>query len=52
MTLLFYLMINHIFIEINSFGKEYTSGSSLFHWLIDENKLYSDSEEIYFRYTI
>jgi len=22
------------FIEINPFGKEYTSGSSLFHWII------------------
>lgn len=37
------------FIEINSFGKEYASGSSLFHWIIDEDKLY-DSKEVDFRY--
>ena len=43
------------FIEINSFGKEYAAGSALFHWLIDEDKLYcSDSnvDVIYFRYTV
>ena len=39
------------FIEINSFGKEYAAGSALFHWLIDEDKLYSDGNTIYFRYT-
>jgi len=39
------------FIEINSFGKEYAAGSALFHWLIDEDKLYSDGSTIYFRYT-
>lgn len=38
-------------IEINSFGKEYSSGSSLFHWLIDELKLYDhNNKNIYFRY--
>ena len=39
------------FIEINSFGKEYAAGSALFHWLIDEDKLYSDGSTIHFRYT-
>jgi hypothetical protein len=39
------------FIEINSFGKEYAAGSAMFHWLIDEDKLYSDGSTIYFRYT-
>ena len=41
------------FIEVNSFGKEYAAGSSLFHWLLDEHKLYdSDNEhKIYVRYT-
>jgi len=28
------------FIEMNCFGKEYAAGSSLFHWIIDEEKLY------------
>ncbi len=37
------------FIEINSFGKEYTSGSSLFHWIKDENTLYG-KQESEFRY--
>jgi hypothetical protein len=41
------------FIELNSFGKEYAAGSSLFHWLIDEHKLYDSNNEhkIYVRYT-
>ena len=40
------------FIEPNTFGKEYASGSALFHWLIDENILYQDPvESINFRYT-
>jgi hypothetical protein len=39
------------FIEINPFGKEYSSGSALFHWLNDENKLYGIDDKIYFRYT-
>ncbi len=41
------------FIEFNCFGKEYAAGSSLFHWLIDEDKLYgfnTSKPEIYFRY--
>lgn len=40
------------FIEINSFGKEYASGSALFHWLIDEDIMYGKKEEQYFRFTI
>lgn len=41
------------FIETNCFGKEYAAGSSLFHWLIDEDKLYGkDGNVIYFRYTV
>jgi hypothetical protein len=42
------------FIEINCFGKEYAAGSSLFHWLIDEEKLYGkrkDSDGIFIRYS-
>lgn len=38
-------------IEINSFGKEYSAGSALFHWIIDETKLYDcGGSNIYFRY--
>lgn len=42
------------FIEINSFGKEYAAGSALFHWLLDEDKLYGSGSNnvIYFRYTL
>ena len=40
------------FIEINSFGKEYAAGSALFHWLIDEDKLYNTNNNIFFRYVI
>lgn len=39
------------FIEINPFGKEYSSGSSLFHWILDEDELYGKTDFIYFRYT-
>ena len=40
------------FIELNSFGKEYAAGSALFHWLLDENKLYGiDHNIIYVRFT-
>lgn len=40
------------FIEPNPFGKEYSSGSSLFHWLNDEEKLYGNvNNNIYLRYT-
>lgn len=38
------------FIEVNSFGKEYASGSSLYHWLIDKDILYGNNNTIYFRY--
>lgn len=40
------------FIEINCFGKEYAAGSALFHWIDDEEKMYSDGSTIYFRYTV
>jgi hypothetical protein len=41
------------FIEMNCFGKEYATGSALFHWLLDEDILYGKSGEnvIEFRYT-
>jgi len=41
------------FIEINPFGKEYSSGSALFGWLQDEKILYGleDIPNIHFRYT-
>lgn len=39
------------FIEPNGFGKEYPAGSALFHWLIDEDKLYGVDDVIYVRYT-
>lgn len=45
---------NPYFIELNSFGKEYASGSALFHWLLDEKILYNKFETnnvIEFRYT-
>lgn len=38
------------FIEINGFGKEYAAGSALFHWIIDETKLYGDGNAVHFRY--
>lgn len=38
-------------VEFNSFGKEKAAGSALFHWIIDENKLYNENNLIYFRYT-
>lgn len=41
------------FIEINPFGKEMSSGSALFHWLLDEDVLYNETtNDIEFRYTI
>jgi hypothetical protein len=40
------------FIEINQFGKEYSAGSSLFHWIIDQDKLYNTCGKIYCRYAI
>jgi hypothetical protein len=39
------------FIEINSFGSQYAAGSSLFHWIIDNDILYGDGTTIYFRWT-
>jgi hypothetical protein len=40
------------FIELNSFGKEYTSGSALFGWIQDYSILYGVTENsIEFRYT-
>lgn len=40
------------FIEINPFGKEYSAGSALFHWIIDEDILYDKTNNIVVRYTI
>lgn len=40
------------FIEINSFGMEYASGSSLFEWVTDKDILYGEKPGIYFRYTL
>jgi len=41
------------FIELNSFGKEYASGSALFSWIDDYNILYGLCGDIIeFRYTI
>lgn len=39
------------FIEINPFGKEYSSGSSLFGWIQDEEILYGKTDKLCFRYT-
>ena len=45
-------LLNPFFIELNSFGAQYAAGSSLFHWLLDENKLYGHEESnvVYLRY--
>ena len=40
------------FIEPNCFGKEYAAGSALFHWIIDSDKLYGVTKNIYVRYII
>lgn len=41
------------FIEINCFGKEYAAGSSLFHWLLDKEKLYGhQANTVFFRYAV
>jgi hypothetical protein len=41
------------FIELNSFGKQYASGSALFGWIQDYNILYGlCGDVIEFRYTI
>lgn len=42
---------NFYFIEINPFGKEYSSGSAGFHWINDHNTIY-DTENITLRYVI
>ena len=41
------------FIELNSFGKQYASGSALFEWITDYDVLYGLKGEDYieFRYT-
>jgi hypothetical protein len=38
------------FIEINSWGREYASGSGLYHWLNDDSILYGNGSNTYFRY--
>ncbi len=40
------------FIEPNSFGAQYAAGSSLFHWVLDENKLNGNeiTNDVYVRY--
>ena len=42
------------FIEMGCFGKEYASGSALFHWILDEDILYNKTvnDIIEFRYTV
>ena len=51
------ILIDEIyFIEPNPFGKEYSSGSALFHWIEDEKILYANHDslpsQIVVRYTI
>lgn len=38
------------FIEIKPFGKDYSSGSSLFQWVIDDKQLNRKTDVIEFRY--
>ncbi len=45
-----FLQDQSYFIEPNTYGKEYSSGSSLFHWIIDEEIMYGKTDDIYFRY--
>ncbi len=41
------------FIEINPYGAQYSSGSSLFHWILDDEIFNAEhANDIYFRYTI
>ncbi len=41
-----------IFIEPNGFGAEYATGSALFHWIHDKDKLYGlINSPVYIRYT-
>ena len=37
---------NAYFIEPNPFGEQYSSGSALFHWILDSDKLYNDENNI------
>lgn len=39
------------FIEPNSFGKEYSAGSALYHWIHDTETLLSDKPTVQLRYT-
>lgn len=39
------------FIEPNSFGKEYSAGSALYHWIHDSDTLLSEAGSVEFRYT-
>lgn len=40
------------FIELNGFGSEYSAGSTLFHWIHDNDKLYgTQDDKLYVRYT-
>ncbi len=39
------------FIEPNGFGAEYPAGSALFHWILDKDKLYRKTNQVYLRYT-
>lgn len=39
------------FIEPNSFGKEYSAGSALYHWIHDSETLLSDDPTVQLRYT-
>ena len=39
-----------IFIEANSFGQKYASGSALFHWIHDHDLLYNEKGTITLRY--
>lgn len=39
------------FIEINPFGKNYSSGSACFHW-INDNNIILDNSKINFRFVI
>ena len=41
------------FIEINAFGKDYTSGSAAFSWVEDADKIHArNNDTIYFRYVV
>ena len=41
------------FIEINAFGKDYTSGSAAFSWVDDADKIHArNNDTIYFHYVV